>query len=33
MVYGTAFYPLKLKDEMAKMEFADSKQLTEGKLI
>lgn len=31
MVYGTAFYPLKLKDEMSKMEFADSKQLTEEK--
>lgn len=29
MVYGTAFYPLKLKDEMSKMEFADSKQLSE----
>ena len=29
MVYGAAFYPLKLKDEMSKMEFADSKQLTE----
>lgn len=31
MVYGTAFYPLKLKNEMSKMEFADSKQLTEDK--
>lgn len=31
MVYGTAFYPLKRKDEMSKMEFADSKQLSEDK--
>ena len=29
MVYGCAFYPIKLKNEMSKMEFADSKQLTE----
>jgi ribonuclease H2 subunit A len=29
MVYGTAFYSLKLKEQMSKMEFADSKQLSE----
>lgn len=31
MVYGCAVYPIDNKTEMSKMEFADSKQLTEKK--
>lgn len=30
MVYAIAYYPQKLESTLAKMKFADSKQLTEG---